>query len=38
MNLVVRVLYGLDPHNNLGKLLHKNVQKGRFFDVSNRAS
>jgi len=28
--LVVRVLYGLDPHNNIGKLLHKNVKKGRF--------
>ena len=30
-NLVVRVLYGLDPHNNTGKLLHKNVKKGRFW-------
>ena len=26
----MRVVYGLDTHNNLGKLLHKNAKKGRF--------
>jgi len=24
------VLYGLHPHNNIGKLLYKNVKKDRF--------